>query len=150
MTQKVLAKPVYWLKLEDCERLFKAFQKKLEFNEPIPPFETRYEGRLEAILESARQTFGKKLLYPTILDVSSVYFNHIVRGHPFQNGNKRMGLLFTHVFLLIHAIDFTLNYEEMLSFALIIALSGINKISSEETKELCKDIIYKYTKGFAV
>lgn len=146
MTKKIFATPRVWLTLDACSRIFETFQKTLEYDEPFPPFTTRYKGKLEGILESTRQTFDKELLNPSILEASAAYFNNIIRGHPFINGNKRMGVLFTHVFLIINNINFTLTFKEMYNFAVIVASASNKGIKSETTKKWCKKIIYNFTK----
>lgn len=145
MTKKLYETPKHWLTRDVCAQLFKIFREKLEFDEPIPPFETRFEGKLESILSSIRQTFNGQFLNKTILDAAAAYFNQLIRGHPFQNGNKRMGVLFTHIFLLSHGIDYTLRFNEMYNFAVLIARSGEKGIDSEATKQWCKEIIKEFT-----
>ena len=49
-------------------------------------------GLLESAILSAEQTFGGKLLYNTPQEVASVYFHHVIKNHPFIDGNKRTGL----------------------------------------------------------
>jgi death-on-curing protein len=116
----------------------------LDFNEPIPPFEERFPNKLEGILESTRQTFDKKLLNPTVIDASAAYFNNIVRGHPFRNGNKRLAVLFTHVFVLLNNYDIDLSYKAMYNLALIIAEYSENGVSAENTKKGLKRIFERY------
>ena len=145
MTKKLYSTPVFWLNLDVCSRLFEDFRETLKFDEPIPDFSTRFPGKLEGILNSVKQTFGGEHLNPTILDASAAYFNQFVRGHAFINGNKRMAVLFTHFFLLVHDIDFSLKPSEMYTLAIIIARAGEDNIDAQETKQLCKKIIEKFT-----
>lgn len=142
---KLIQKPLFWLTITESEVIFNKFKYLIQFDEPIPNFETRFPKKLESILESIRQTFEEEPLNATILDAASAYFNQIIRGHPFRNGNKRMAVLFTHVFLLMHGIDFVLNYKEMYSWAVGIAVFS-EKLNGEETKNICREIIEKFTK----
>lgn len=112
--------------------------------EPIPPYDTRFPGKLEGILDSVRQTFDGKLLNTTILEAAAAYFNQLIRGHPFKNGNKRMAVLFTHYFLLAHSVDFTLSYNELFYFAVTVAKAGELGINSEKTRDWCKTIIERF------
>lgn len=118
----------------------------MEIWEPIPPFNTRYPDKLESILGSVKQTFGDEYLNPTVLDAASSYFNQFIRGHAFLNGNKRCGVLFTHVFILLNDVDFTLTSNEMYNFAIAIAKAGELGYSAEETKTLTMSIFRRYTK----
>lgn len=122
------------------------FKDLLVRDEPIPPFNERFQGKLESILESVNQTFESKYLNPTILDAAASYFNQFIRGHSFKNGNKRLAVLYTHWFLLKHNITFTLTTAEMRVFAVFIAQASERNISAEQTKIFCKEIISKYTK----
>jgi death-on-curing family protein len=96
-------------------------------------------------LGSVKATYSGKYLNPTLLDASSAYFNQFVRGHAFHNGNKRMAILYTHIFLLSHGIDYTLTYGEMYHFAVLIAQAGEKGIKADKTKRICRSIIEKYT-----
>jgi death-on-curing protein len=141
MIKAALKTPKYWLSPKDCASMYAAFRKILEFGEPIPLFEERFPGRLEGILGSVAATWDKKYLNATVLDGAAAYFNQIVRGHPFGNGNKRMAVLFTHYFLLMNGLDFTLSPQEMYNFAVQVALTGRKRRGEDGTKEWCKQVI---------
>ena len=145
MTKGLLKTPKYWLDLDACVLLFENFRQKLEFDEPIPSFGIRYSGKLEGILNSVKQTYRGKLLNKTVLDTVAAYFNQLVRGHAFRNGNKRMAVLFTHYFLLMHKVDFTLKAREIYNFAVVVAVASEEGIVAKKTKELCKKIIAKFS-----
>lgn len=56
-----------WLTPEDFELLcFNLTQAFLSFQEPIPAYITRDNNLLESSLGQPMQTFGGKLLYPTL------------------------------------------------------------------------------------
>jgi death-on-curing family protein len=145
MTKKLYKTPSKWLTLDVCTSSFQEFAKNLIFGQPIPPFDTRFAHHLESILGSVKATYFGKYLNPTVLDAASAYFNQLVRGHSFRNGNKRIAILYTHIFLLMHGIDYTLTYGEMYHFAVAIAQAGEKGIKADETKRLCRKIIEKYT-----
>lgn len=138
--------PRYWLTLADCEKLLTDFRTLLSLKEPIPPFEKRYPDKLEGILGSVEQTFDGQFLNPIVLDAAAAYFNQFVRGHAFENGNKRCAVLFTHFFLLTNGVDLTLSPEEMYNFAVLIARAGEDKVSPGVTKEWCIQILREFSK----
>lgn len=146
MTKNLSKSPKQWLTLDGCKDLYENFREKLSLDEPIPPFDTRFEGKLEGILESIKATFDGEPLNQTIADAATAYFNQIIRGHPFLNGNKRMAVLFTHYFLYMHDLDFDLSFGEMFNFAVTVSIAGVNGIDSEATKEWINSIIKKYAK----
>jgi death-on-curing protein len=137
--------PQFWLTLRISEAIFSRFRPLIDYDEPIPPFETRFPGRLEGILGSVSQRFRGQYLNLSVLEASAAYFNQIVRGHPFINGNKRIAVLFTHVFLFWHGIDFILSPKGMYNFAVLLANSSEAR-GARETKEICKLVINKFTK----
>lgn len=145
MIKKLLQTPTHWLTLEDSRSLFETFRNQIGENEPIPPYDTRFPGKLEGILESVRQSFAEKFLNHTVLDAAAAYFNQIIRGHPFRNGNKRMGVLFTHYFLLTHDVDLTLKYNELFNFAIILARAGEKKVKPETTKAWAAEVIKEFS-----
>jgi len=144
MTKAGIKKPNIWLTVKICEATFKQFKSSLDFDEPIPPFEERFPNKLEGILESTKQTFDKKLLNPSVVDACTAYFNNIVRGHPFRNGNKRLAVLFTHVFILLNDYDIKLSYKAMYNLALLVANYSEKGLSAENTKLGCRRIFEKY------
>src|SRR5262249_28111707 len=90
-----------WVELDDvreiCFKLITEF--KLDGTEPVPPFETRYPGRLESCLAAPRQWYAGQPLYPTLVDEGAILFYLLSKDHPFINGNKRLALVTLLVFL---------------------------------------------------
>ena len=71
----------------------------MEGDEPIPPFASRYPERLESCLATPKQTYDKRELYPTLLDKAAILFYLMIKGHPFENGNKRVAVMTLLYFL---------------------------------------------------
>lgn len=63
-----------------------------------------------------------------------------------MNGNKRTGVLFTHFFLLMHGIDYTLTYRELFNFTAFISRASERGIKEEQTLEWSKKVIERFTK----
>lgn len=145
MTKNLLKKPRYWLTLEDCENLFQDFKDLLSQEEPLPQFNERFEGKLEGIIGSVSQTFDDKPLNLTVQEAAAAYFNQIIRGHAFENGNKRCAVLFTHFFLLMNGVTYTLTKNEMYAFAVAIAKAGEKGYKPEDTKIVCMKIFEDFT-----
>src|SRR3989344_7920943 len=145
MTKNLYKIPNYWLTLEDCEILFQNFNDLLAQKEPIPPFNSRPPGKLEGIVNSINQTFNGNYLNNSVLDASASYFNQLIRGHAFINGNKRCAVLYTQWFMLRNNVKFTLSPEEMYNFAVFIARAGEKDAKAETTKNWCKEIIKEFT-----
>ena len=57
----------------------------MSWDEPIPPFKTRYPKVLESCLETPFQTYAGRDLYPKTSDKAAIFFYLLVKNHPFQN-----------------------------------------------------------------
>lgn len=92
-----------WLNTEDFEYLCFNFARQfLTYDEPIPEYSTRNNNMLESSLGAPRQTFGGKLLYPTLIKQASILFYSLIKNHPFENGNKRIAVISLLVFLSLN------------------------------------------------
>lgn len=96
-------------------------QKFLDWDEPIPPFSTRFPHKLESCLEVPFQTFRKRHLYKGILGKASILFYLLVKNHPFQNGNKRIAVTSLLVFLNKNGKWLKVGTQELYNFAFWIA-----------------------------
>ncbi len=95
----------------------------MDFDEPLPAFETRFPGKLESCLEQPFQTFDGKDLYPGIVDKAATLFYLITKNHPFENGNKRMAIMTVLVFLFINNYWMEIDPKDLYELALIVAKS---------------------------
>ena len=50
------------------------------------------EDQLDYLIEAVSAKFGDTELYPTPFQKAAVYAHHIITGHIFFDGNKRIGL----------------------------------------------------------
>lgn len=71
-------------------------------DEPMPPFNTRDEGKLESCLEEPFKSFGGHMFHRTFAEKASVLFYLVTKNHCFSNGNKRMAVTLTSVFFFIN------------------------------------------------
>ncbi len=62
-----------------------------------------------------------------------------------MNGNKRLGILFTHVFLLQNGVDFSLGWEDLYSLTENIAKMSEEGYSEKDVERLCKKAIEDFT-----
>jgi prophage maintenance system killer protein len=84
---------MFWVKIDDFEAICYSLACELfTYNQPIPPFRTRFPGVLESSLASPLQTSQKGDLYPKLIRKISFLFYLMIKNHPFLNGNKRMAV----------------------------------------------------------
>ncbi len=117
-----MSSSVYYLTLQDFEDIcFSIVKMHYQFNEPIPDFKTRYPDKLETILEIPKQNVFGKELYPTIYEKASCYFYFIIKNHPFLNGNKRLAIVSTDVFLSLNQFELEVPWQEIYQFSINLA-----------------------------
>ncbi len=141
MIEKAQQIPTYWLSLETCEIIYNEFREFQVTLGPLPPFDSRYPEKLESILGSVKQhAFGVRV-FPTIAEATAGYFYKVCTGHPFQNGNKRMAIIFSHIFLRLHDIDYNLSFDKMYTLATVVASASENGARPENVYQFTREII---------
>ena len=126
--------------LEKIEFIAFALAKStLEWDEPIPPFESRFPNVLESCLSVPFQKFNKKSLYIGLVGKGAILFYLLIKNHPFQNGNKRIAVTTLLVFLYINSKWLKVDSKELYNFSVWIAQSP-PKLKQEVTKAIEKFI----------
>lgn len=59
----------------------------------------RDRALLDSAVSAPRQSFGGEYLHPTPASMAAAYLFHLVKNHPFVDGNKRAGALSCLLFL---------------------------------------------------
>lgn len=80
-------------------------------------------GLLEAALAVPQATFGGQYLHGSVFEMAAAYLYHLCRDHPFVDGNKRVSLAATLVFLSLNGTE-TEGIEEALYVLTTRAASG--------------------------
>ena len=96
---------------------------------------SRYGGasgiRDIALLKSAlgmpSVTFGGEFLHTDIYEMAAAYLFHLVKNHPFVDGNKRVGVVAALVFLILNGFDFTAPEDELAEMVLAVARGELDK-----------------------
>jgi len=92
----------------------------------------RDENLLESALRAPFQTFDGNELYPNIFDKAAQLCYSLIENHPFADGNKRIGVHLTLLFLKLNDVDLVYSQQELIDFGLSVA-SG--KMSKDDIKE---------------
>lgn len=61
-------------------------------------------GLLESALAMPQAGFGGEYFHAGIYEMAAAYLYHIVRNHPFLDGNKRVGTMAAFVFLKMNRV----------------------------------------------
>lgn len=89
-------------------------------------------GRLESALAQPKATFGSTDLYPTVLEKAAALCFSLVQGHPFIDGNKRIGHAAMEVFLVMNGYELVATVDDQ--EGTILALASGQKSREELTE----------------
>ena len=70
------------------------------------------ENQLHYLVEIVGAKLGGTELFPTLPQKAAVYAHHIITGHLFSDGNKRIGLTCALAFLVLNGCSLHRNIED--------------------------------------
>jgi death-on-curing protein len=75
-------------------------------------------GLLQSALAMPSSGFGEEYFHKDLYEMAAAYLFHIVKNHPFVDGNKRVGFVASYIFLRLNGIVLTADNEavEKLTF----------------------------------
>jgi len=79
----------------------------------------RDEGLLLSALAMPQTGFGNQYAHGDLFEMAAAYLFHIVKNHPFVDGNKRVGAVSARIFLALNG--FRLDMPETTIYDLVIA-----------------------------
>ncbi len=89
------------------------------------------ENQLHYLIEAVGGKFGDTDLFPTIFQKAAVYAHHIITGHIFLDGNKRIGLTCALRFLELNGYSRRLDLDDsIIELGLKIADGSITDIDT--------------------
>ncbi len=71
--------------------------------------------------------FGENYLHADIYEMAATYLFHIVRNHPFTDGNKRTGAVASIVFLIMNRIEIDADEDSFERMVLLVAEGKMDK-----------------------
>jgi death-on-curing protein len=95
----------------------------------------RYGGRegvrdlelLQSALAVPMSSFAGEFLHAGLPEMAAAYLFHIVRNHPFIDGNKRTGAVAALVFLILNGRDFNAPENKLVDAVVAIASGKMTK-----------------------
>lgn len=81
----------------------------------------RDTGLLESALAMPQAGFGDHFVHVDLYEMAAAYLFHIVKNHPFLDGNKRVGYHAAYVFLKMNGV--TLDLSQDAAYDLVIAVA---------------------------
>jgi death-on-curing protein len=89
--------------------------------------EVRDMGLLQAATAMPMAQFGGELLHPDLAAMAGAYLFHLVKNHPFVDGNKRAGAMAARAFLLMNDATFAPSEQEYGDLVLAVARGEAGK-----------------------
>ena len=87
------------------------------------------ESQLRYLVEIVGQKFGDTELFPTLPLKAALYAHHIIKDHPFFDGNKRTGMTCALWFLVLNGCSLRLGIDDWIfELGVKIANGTINDI----------------------
>jgi death-on-curing protein len=87
----------------------------------------RDAGLLESALAQASATFGGEFLHEDLHAMAAAYLFHIVKNHPFLDGNKRTGFISCMTFMSINKLEIPPASDMWYDIVIAIAEGRIDK-----------------------
>jgi death-on-curing protein len=87
----------------------------------------RDAGLLQSALAVPRATFDGAFLHQTTGEMAAAYLFHLVRNHPFIDGNKRTGLMAMLAFLGLNGLGFQADPDDLTDLVLGVAEGRVTK-----------------------
>jgi death on curing protein len=84
-------------------------------------------GLLSSALAAPESSFDGNYLHGDIFDMAAAYLFHIVRNHPFIDGNKRTGAVTALVFLYFNNVELEIDEDEFANAVIAVASGAWDK-----------------------
>lgn len=118
----------------------------MNWDEPIPEFETRYPHVLESCIATPFQKFARKSLYQGMSGKGAALFYLLIKNHPFQNGNKRLAV--TSLLVFLYKNDKWLKTDEKELYNLAVWVAESPAFAKEQVIVVIENFIKKYLENF--
>lgn len=82
---------------------------------------------LESAVAMPQQAFGGRYVHEDLASMAAAYLFHLVKNHPFADGNKRTGMHAALVFLELNGFELELPVDEAERITLGIAAGTLGK-----------------------
>ena len=82
---------------------------------------------LKSAVGVAGATFNGEFLHTDVHEMAAAYLFHLVKNHPFLDGNKRVGAVAALVFLALNGHDFHAPEDDLAETVLAVARGELGK-----------------------
>lgn len=135
------------LTIQEVEHIaFVLAREHLAFNEPIPDFTTRFPNVLESCIATPFMKYNKRYLYKGLVGKAAMLLYLMIKNHPFQNGNKRIAIMTTIVFLAMNGKWLKAGNSEF--YDMTIWVAGSLPVTKDATVKGIEAFIKKHSVNF--
>jgi len=93
---------------------------------------TRDKDLLQSAVAVPESGFGEHYLHTDLFEMAAAYLFHLVKDHPFVDGNKRVGAMAAFTFLKLNGLTLTAKDTQFESIILTVAQSKMGKAGVAE------------------
>jgi len=113
--------------LKYIAQLFSDYMVKEINNDP--GYIVKDEGRLDSSLTQPFQSIEGNELYPTLIDKGSMLYYFCIKNHPFEDGNKRMGIFSLLLYLYKNGYWLDATNDELFDITVYTASSKVENMA---------------------
>jgi len=109
-------------------------------------YEVRNTGKLESSLAQPFQEISGQELYPSLIKKASMLYYFCIKNHPFEDGNKRMGIFALMIYLAKNNYWLDTSDEKLFNMTVNTAASKMEEKDEvvRSIEEFISDNIVKY------
>jgi len=112
--------------LEYVTKLFSEYMRK-EQRGNNSAYEVRDIGKLESSITQPFQKIGGRDLYPTFNSKAAMLYYLCIKNHPFEDGNKRMGIFTLIIYLAKNGYWLDTTNEDLFNMTVKVAASSMEE-----------------------
>lgn len=84
-------------------------------------------GLLESATAMAEASFDGAYLHGTLPEMAAAYHFHLVQSHPFVDGNKRVAVAATFMFLYLNDLELVCDEDPLVEMTVAVARGDMTK-----------------------
>jgi death on curing protein len=112
--------------LEYIAKLFSDYMKN-EQSDNSSAYEVRNTGKLESSIAQPFQIISGHELYPTLVSKAAMLYYFCIKNHPFEDGNKRMGIFALIIYLAKNGYWLDTTNDELFDMTVYTAASRMKE-----------------------